>query len=57
MLECVKFVNTLPHIYTMKTMGDLLQGFFWVEALVEADISKQEQMINSYEQHILHAHE
>ena len=40
MFESVKFVNTLPHMYTMKTMGDLLQGIGWVEAIVQADLAK-----------------
>ena len=38
MFECVKFVITLPHIYTMKTLIDLLQWSDWVSAIVQADI-------------------
>ena len=40
MFECVKFVNTLPHIYTMKTLGDWLQGIQPIEAIVQAEIAK-----------------
>ena len=39
MFECVKFVNTLPHIHTMKTLRDLLQGCCLEEAIVQAEIA------------------
>ena len=41
MFECIKFVSTLPHIHTMKTLGDLLQGSVLVEALVQDNIVTQ----------------
>ena len=56
MFECVKFVNTLPHILTMKTLGELLQGSCWVEAIVQAEIAKPGTANSPYEHH-LHAHE
>ena len=39
MFECVKFVNTLTHIHTRKTLWDLLQGSGWVDAIVQAEIA------------------
>ena len=38
MFECVKFVNTLPHNRTTKTLEDLMQGSVWVEAIVQDKI-------------------